>query len=110
MKKNILIALLFIGGLTACNDNDNEQPENLESVNIFVCSDESAIPNALGYPITNFSQIKLSEIKTGDAQPVTLTQTYDYEAGRIASFTSLQCALTHSVISPIQPENIFLRT
>jgi len=90
MKKNILIALLFIGGLTACNDSDNEQPENLESVNIFVCSDELAIPNALGYPVTNFSQIKLSEIKTGDAQPVTLTQTYDYEAGRIASFTSLQ--------------------
>ena len=78
MKKNILIALLFIGGLTACNDSDNEQPENLESVNIFVCSDELAIPNALGYPVTNFSQIKLSEIKTGDAQPVTLTQTYDY--------------------------------
>lgn len=90
MKKNTFIALLFIGGLTACNDSDNEQPENLESVNIFVCSDKLAIPNALGYPVTNFSQIKLSEIKTGDAQPVTLTQTYDYEAGRIASFTSLQ--------------------
>ena len=63
MKKNILIALLFIGGLTACNDNDNEQPKNLESVNIFVCSDELAIPNALGYPITNFSQIKSSQFR-----------------------------------------------
>ncbi len=90
MKKNILIVLLFIGGLAACNDSDNEQPENLESVNIFVCSNELDAPNILGYPVTNFSQIKLSELKTGDAQPVTLTQTYDYEAGRVASFISLQ--------------------
>lgn len=89
MKKNVFIALLFIGGLTACSDSDNEQPENLESVNIFVCSNGLEIPNT-GYPVTNFSQIKLSELKTGDAQPVTLTQTYNYKAGRIASFISLQ--------------------
>jgi len=59
MKKDIFIALLFIGGLTACNDSDNEQPENLESVNIFVCSNELEVPNTLGYPATNFSQIKI---------------------------------------------------
>lgn len=88
MKKKILIALLFIGGLTACNDGDDS--ENSEFANIFVCNNKSEVPNTLGYPITNFSQIKLSEVKTGDAQPVTLTQTYEYRAGRVASFTSLQ--------------------
>lgn len=47
MKKNILIALLFIGGLAACSD-----------------SDDSDIPDNPGYPVTHFSKIELSEVKT----------------------------------------------
>ena len=74
MKKNILIALLFIGGLAACSD-----------------SDDSDIPDNPGYPVTHFSKIELSEVKTEKATPpVTLTQTYAYKAGRLISFTAIQ--------------------
>ena len=43
MKKNIFIALLFIGGLTACSDNN----------------EGSDIPDNPGYPVTHFSKIEL---------------------------------------------------
>lgn len=90
MKKNIFIALFFIGALTACSDNDDDNRVTPESVNIFVCPNEAKIPNAHEYPETHFSKIELSEVKTGDAQPVTTTQTYDYETGRLTKFTSKQ--------------------
>ena len=69
MKKNVFIALLFIGGLTACSDN-NDNP---------------------GYPVTHFSKIELKEVKEEPGAPaVTVTQTYDYSAGRLINFTSTQ--------------------
>lgn len=75
MKKNILIALLFIGGLTACSDNN----------------EGSDIPNNPVYPVTHFSKIELKEIKEEPGAPaVTVTQTYDYSAGRLSNFTSTQ--------------------
>ena len=75
MKKNIFIALLFIGGLTACSDND----------------EGSDIPDKPGYPVTHFSKIELKEVKEEPGAPaVTVTQTYDYSAGRLINFTSTQ--------------------
>ena len=75
MKKNIFIALLFIGGLTACSDND----------------EGSDIPDNPGYPVTHFSKIELKEVKEEPGAPaVTVTQTYDYRAGRLINFTSTQ--------------------
>lgn len=75
MKKNILIALLFIGGLTACSDNN----------------EGSDIPNNPVYPVTHFSKIELKEVKEEPGAPaVTVTQTYDYSAGRLSNFTSTQ--------------------
>ena len=75
MKKNIFIALLFIGGLTACSDND----------------EGSDIPDNPGYPVTHFSKIELKEVKEDPGAPaVTVTQTYDYSAGRLINFTSTQ--------------------
>ena len=75
MKKNIFIALLFIGGLTACSDND----------------EGSDIPDNPGYPVTHFSKIELKEVKEEPGAPaVTVTQTYDYSAGRLINFTSIQ--------------------
>lgn len=75
MKKNIFIALLFIGGLTACNDNN----------------EGSDIPDNPGYPVTHFSKIELKEVKEEPGAPaVTVTQTYDYSAGRLINFTSTQ--------------------
>ena len=75
MKKNIFIALLFIGGLTACSDNN----------------DGSYIPDNPGYPVTHFSKIELKEVKEEPGAPaVTVTQTYDYSAGRLINFTSTQ--------------------
>lgn len=75
MKKNILIALLFIGGLTAYSDNN----------------EGSDIPNNPVYPVTHFSKIELKEVKEEPGAPaVTVTQTYDYSAGRLSNFTSTQ--------------------
>ena len=75
MKKNIFIALLFIGGLTACSDNN----------------EGSDIPDNPGYPVTHFSKIELKEVKEEPGAPaVTVTQTYDYSAGRLINFTSIQ--------------------
>ena len=75
MKKNVFIALLFIGGLTACSDND----------------EGSDIPDNPGYPVTHFSKIELKEVKEEPGAPaVTVTQTYDYSAGRLINFTSTQ--------------------
>lgn len=75
MKKNIFIALLFIGGLTACSDNN----------------EGSDIPDNPGYPVTHFSKIELKEVKEEPGAPaVTATQTYDYSAGRLINFTSTQ--------------------
>ena len=75
MKKNIFIALLFIGGLTACSDNN----------------EGSDIPDNPGYPVTHFSKIELREVKEEPGAPaVTVTQTYDYSAGRLINFTSTQ--------------------
>lgn len=75
MKKNIFIALLFIGGLTACSDNN----------------EGSDIPDNPGYPVTHFSKIELKEVKEEPGAPaVTVTQTYDYSAGRVINFTSTQ--------------------
>lgn len=75
MKKNIFIALLFIGGLTACSDNN----------------EGSDISDNPGYPVTHFSKIELKEVKEEPGAPaVTVTQTYDYSAGRLINFTSTQ--------------------
>ena len=75
MKKNMFIALLFIGGLTACSDNN----------------EGSDIPDNPGYPVTHFSKIELKEVKEEPGAPaVTVTQTYDYSAGRLINFTSTQ--------------------
>ena len=75
MKKNIFIALLFIGGLAACSDNN----------------EGSDIPDNPGYPVTHFSKIELKEVKEEPGAPaVTVTQTYDYSAGRLINFTSTQ--------------------
>lgn len=75
MKKNIFIALLFIGGLTACSDNN----------------EGSDIPDNPGYPVTHFSKIELKEVKEEPGAPaITVTQTYDYSAGRLINFTSTQ--------------------
>lgn len=75
MKKNIFIALLFIGGLTACSDNN----------------EGSDIPDNPGYPVTHFSKIELKEVKEEPGAPaVIVTQTYDYSAGRLINFTSTQ--------------------
>lgn len=75
MKKNIFIALLFIGGLTACSDNN----------------EGSDIPDNPEYPVTHFSKIELKEVKEEPGAPaVTVTQTYDYSAGRLINFTSTQ--------------------
>ena len=75
MKKNISIALLFIGGLTACSDNN----------------EGSDIPDNPGYPVTHFSKIELKEVKEEPgARAVTVTQTSDYSAGRLINFTSTQ--------------------
>ncbi len=75
MKKNVFIALLFIGGLTACSDNN----------------EGSDIPDNPGYPVTHFSKIELKEVKEEPGAPaVTVTQTYDYSAGRLINFTSTQ--------------------
>ena len=75
MKKIIFIALLFIGGLTACSDNN----------------EGSDIPDNPGYPVTHFSKIELKEVKEEPGAPaVTVTQTYDYSAGRLINFTSTQ--------------------
>lgn len=75
MKKNIFIALLFIGGLTACSDNN----------------EGSDIPDNPGYPVTHLSKIELKEVKEEPGAPaVTVTQTYDYSAGRLINFTSTQ--------------------
>lgn len=75
MKKNIFIALLFIGGLTACSDNN----------------EGSDIPDNPRYPVTHFSKIELKEVKEEPGAPaVTVTQTYDYSAGRLINFTSTQ--------------------
>ena len=75
MKKNIFIALLFIGGLTACSDNN----------------EGSDIPDNPGYPVTHFSKIELKEVKEEPGAPaVTVTQTYYYSAGRLINFTSTQ--------------------
>ena len=75
MKKNISIALLFIGGLTACSDNN----------------EGSDIPDNPGYPVTHFYKIELKEVKEEPGAPaVTVTQTYDYSAGRLINFTSTQ--------------------
>ena len=75
MKKNIFIALLFIGGLTACSDNN----------------EGSDIPDNPGYPVTHFSKIELKEVKEEPGAPaVTVTQTYYYSAGRLFNFTSTQ--------------------
>lgn len=75
MKKNIFIALLSIGGLTACSDNN----------------EGSDIPDNPGYPVTHFSKIELKEVKEEPGAPaVTVTQTYDYSAGRLINFTSTQ--------------------
>ena len=75
MKKNIFIALLFIGGLTACSDNN----------------EGSDIPDNPGYPVTHFSKIELKEVKEEPGAPaVTVTQTYDYSVRRLINFTSTQ--------------------
>ena len=75
MKKNIFAALLFIGALTACSDSD----------------EGSGIPDEPKYPVTNFSKIELKEVKKDPSVPdVTVTQTYNYNAGRLTDFTIMQ--------------------
>lgn len=87
MKKNIFIALLFIGGLTACSDND----------------EGSDIPDNPGYPVTHFSKIELKEVKEEPGAPaVTVTQTYDYSAGRLINFTSTQSFVARGELFKIE--------
>ena len=87
MKKNISIALLFIGGLTACSDNN----------------EGSDIPDNPGYPVTHFSKIELKEVKEEPGAPaVTVTQTYDYSAGRLINFTSTQSFLAGGELFKIE--------
>ena len=75
MKKNIFVALLFIGALTACSDSD----------------EGSDIPDEPKYPVTHFSRIGLTEVKEEPNVPaVTVTQTYNYNAGRLTDFTIMQ--------------------
>ena len=51
----------------------------------------SDIPDNPGYPVTHFSKIELKEVKEEPGAPaVTVTQTYDYSAGRLINFTSTQ--------------------
>lgn len=90
MKKNVFIALLFIGGLASCSDDDDHAVD-LESNNIFVCKSETGIPNIYEYPATHFSKTELKEVKEEPGAPdVTVTQIYDYSAGRLRNFTSSQ--------------------
>lgn len=87
MKKNIFIALLFIGGLTACSDNN----------------EGSDIPDNPGYPVTHFSKIELKEVKEEPGAPaVTVTQTYDYSAGRLINFTSTQSFVARGELFKIE--------
>lgn len=87
MKKNIFIALLFIGGLTACSDNN----------------EGSDIPDNPGYPVTHFSKIELKEVKEEPGAPaVTVTQTYDYSAGRLINFTSTQSFVAEGELFKIE--------
>ena len=75
MKKNIFAALLFIGALTACSDSN----------------EGSDIPDEPKYPVTHFSRIELTEVKEEPNVPaVTVTQTYNYNAGRLTDFTIMQ--------------------
>ena len=61
--------------MTACSDNN----------------EGSDIPDNPGYPVTHFSKIELKEVKEEPGAPaVTVTQTYDYSAGRLINFTSTQ--------------------
>lgn len=76
-----VFCMLFACGLIACS-NDNEEPE----VN----------PD---YPTTSFSKIQLSEVHISDAQTVTTTQTYTYNAGRLSDYTSMQ---TYLAIEPVE--------
>ena len=90
MKKNIFIALLFIGGLTACSDNN----------------EGSDIPDNPGYPVTHFSKIELKEVKEEPGAPaVTVTQTYDYSAGRLINFTSTQSFVAGGELFKIENGN-----
>lgn len=73
--------MLFACGLVACS-NDNEEPEGNPD-----------------YPTTSFSKIQLSEVHISDAQTVTTTQTYTYNAGRISDYTSMQ---TYLAIEPVE--------
>lgn len=68
----IAFSLLLVCGLIACSDN-KEEPEV-----------------GGNYPTTSFSKIQLSEVYTGDAQPVTTTHTYAFSRGRLSDYTSKQ--------------------
>lgn len=75
MKKNIFHSFTIHRRLTACSDNN----------------EASDIPDNPGIPVTHFSKIELKEVKEEPGAPaVTVTQTYDYSAGRLINFTSTQ--------------------
>lgn len=86
-KKNLFIVLLLAGAMTACNDKN----------------EELGIPDNPGYPVTHFSKIELSEIRKGDAVPVTTTETYAYNDGRLTSFTYTQRFMSGE---PVEMKNI----
>lgn len=94
MKKNMIIALLSVAALAACNDsNDSNEdgPVNLEPLNIFVCGNSTGPATTPGYPVTGYSKIELSEaIQSEGAPTVYVTQTYDYASGRLTRFTFKQ--------------------
>lgn len=77
----IVFSLLLVCGLVACSD-DKEEPEV-----------------GGNYPTTSFSEIQLSEVYTGDAQPVTTTHTYAFSRGRLSDYTSKQ---TYFAVEPVE--------
>lgn len=77
----IVFSLLLVCGLVACSD-DKEEPEV-----------------GGNYPTTSFSKIQLSEVYTGDAQPVTTIHTYAFSRGRLFDYTSKQ---TYFAIEPVE--------
>lgn len=87
MKKNIIIALLSVAALAACNDSNEENPANLEPFNIFVSGSNTGTTTPPEYPVTGYSKIELSEaIQSEGAPTVYVTRTYDYASGRLTRF------------------------
>ncbi len=77
-----VFCMLFACGLTGCSNDENEETKGNTN-----------------YPTTSFSKIELSEVLISDAQTVTTTQTYSYNAGRLSDYISRQ---TFLAIEPVE--------